>query len=562
MQNNIVTNSHHTLVEHIDLLENSELGFGFYNTNGAYVKIPFPSLRNKVRARAKALKDLGLSAGETTAIFIPDPQEFLISFLAAVYIGALPVPLWFPNPKAGIEIYAASMGRLLGSILARNIITIPMLAPLYTQLSGQVPCIRRVLSLGQNLIDSSNTEGFSGHKAELDDICFLQCTSGSTSDPKGVCISHRNLAVNAQDFLGALDAKPGKDHGVSWLPLYHNMGLIGFGLGPLMYRIEVSFIPTQLFLEKPLTWLDAIHTHRGTITYAPCSAFGQLARQIPQEMVKKWDLSSLRVTGSGSEPVQHETLFAFADHFAAAGFPKESLTPSYGMGEATLGIAFHRHGTIFKTDRISREEYERNKVAVPTQDSNGYVISSCGPALSQMKIKIVGENNVPKGEREVGEILLQGENITTTYYNNPTLSESMRDGWFATGDLGYFADGELYVSGRIKDLIIISGRNIYPQAIEWQIESLPGVKKNSVASFAVKKGDTEGIVVVCEAHDEMPPSQWKLKVAEIVYQSVNVYPENVVIVREGDLPKTASLKVQRARTKTIYEANQFNSLSS
>jgi fatty-acyl-CoA synthase len=386
------------------------------------------------------------------------------------------------------------------------------------------------------------------------DLCFLQFTSGSTSAPKGVMVSHRNLIANANAFLGPHGvARRDDDIAVTWLPLFHDMGLVGFVLGTLVHELPTVLLPTEAFARRPTIWMQAMHDHRGTITFAPNFAFGLAAKRSRDKDTEGLDLTRIRVAGCGAEPINAQVLRAFADRFGPAGFAASALMPSYGMAEATLAISFHPHGTPLLTDRVSAPAMKHGKAtpAAPAADSHELV--SCGRAFPDHAVEIVDEHARVLREREIGEIRTRGPSVTAGYHGDPVATqESFRDGWLYTGDLGYLADGNLYVCGRIKDLIIIRGANFHPQDIERVVADIPTLRRNNAVAFSVLDQGEERLVIAAEGN-RADAAELRQAIANEINATLGLVTRHVAVVRVGSLPKTSSGKVQRRKTKQWFE---------
>jgi fatty-acyl-CoA synthase len=393
---------------------------------------------------------------------------------------------------------------------------------------------------------------------EPDDLCFLQFTSGSTSMPKGVMVTHANLVSNAGDFLGpnGLDRRP-EDIAITWLPLFHDMGLIGFVLGTILHDIPTVLLPTESFARRPTMWMQAMHDYGGTITFAPNFAYSLAVKRSRDKDLEGLDLSKVRIAGCGAEPINPQVMRSFAEHFGRVGFKPEALMPAYGMAEATLAISFHAHGTPMITDRVAARAMRLGKAAPVTAGEESLELMSCGPAFPGHEVKILSEEGQELPERAVGEIVVKGPSVTAGYYqNSEATAQGYRDGWLHTGDLGYLADGNIYVCGRIKDLIIIRGANFYPQDIEWTVAEVEGVRRDNVVAFSVMKDGEEKLVVAAEANSSDAPELRKA-IAIKISETHGLTAGYVAIVRVGSLPKTSSGKAQRRRTKQLYEDGQL-----
>jgi fatty-acyl-CoA synthase len=394
-----------------------------------------------------------------------------------------------------------------------------------------------------------------------DDTCFLQFTSGSTAAPKGVMVTHRNLVANAHAIVrDGLRFEPGRDRGVTWLPLYHDMGLIGFVLAPLLHRIPVVFIQTLSFVKRPSLWMETISKHRGTLTFGPNFAFAVAAKHAARQAPGSWDLSCLRVVGCGAEPIQAGTLRRFVEAHAAFGLDPRAVMPSYGMAEGTLALSFDRLDAPFRTVVIDRAAYERDAQAVPVAGAeigrDRTELVACGRTFPGHRLAIMGQDGSILPERAVGEIVFRGPSVTAGYFGNQEATRAgFRDGWLHTGDLGFLLDGELYVSGRQKDLIILNGRNYYPQAIEWEVERVAGIRKGNVVAFAVAGQDSERLIVAAETAlagvEDLALLLHAVKAQ--VAAELGLAVGEVVLLSPGALPKTSSGKVQRRLTGAEYE---------
>jgi acyl-CoA synthetase (AMP-forming)/AMP-acid ligase II len=390
---------------------------------------------------------------------------------------------------------------------------------------------------------------------------MLQFTSGSTARPKGVVLTHGNLVANSIAIVTEGLAVRDGDHCVSWLPLYHDMGLIGFVVAALVGTVPTTYIPTTLFLRRPAIWLRILSRHKGTMTYAPNFAYALAAAKVRPEDVADIDLSSVRVAGCGAEPIQAETLRAFLARYGSVGFREEAFVPSYGMAESSLGIAF---GEGIPAERLllrDLTEEQRAVVADDAVDDLTVELVGCGTPFSGHALRIVstetGEDLPP---RYVGEIVVKGPSVTSGYFRDPVQTRAVlsEDGWLRTGDLGYQNEaGQLFVCGRVRDLIIVNGRNFYPQDVEWATASVEGVRLGSVVAFGVpsRDGATEGAVVVAESKLWRQPEQRERLIAEVrgaVQRMVGLPLDEVVLVPSRTIPKTTSGKVQRARTRSLY----------
>jgi fatty-acyl-CoA synthase len=331
------------------------------------------------------------------------------------------------------------------------------------------------------------------------------------------------------------------------------MGLIGFVLGTILHDIPTVLLPTESFARRPTMWMEAMSTYGGTITFAPNFAYGLAAKRCRDKDLEGLDLSKIRVAGCGAEPINASVLRGFAERFAPVGFKPEALMPSYGMAEATLAISFSPHAGPMLTDRVDAAAMQQGRAEPARDGRDALELVSCGPQFPLHELRIVSDDGRVLPERQVGEIITRGPSITSGYYNNPEVSaQSYREGWLHTGDLGYIADGNVYVCGRIKDLIIIRGANFYPQDLEWAVSEVPGVRRDNVVAFSVMKDGEERLVIAAEGNSS-DAAELRVTIARRVNETAALTPGHVAVVRVGSLPKTSSGKVQRRRTKQLFE---------
>jgi fatty-acyl-CoA synthase len=496
---------------------------------------------------------MGLSKGDRLALVIPEGHEFVLSFFGAVVAGVVPVPIVPRATFKGVDGYVDILDHIVAASGARVLLSMESLRPIVDKVLERDSRLETV-AMCESAFDGE-TPAFERPAVEASDLCFLQFTSGSTSRPKGVQVTHENLVTNASCFLGPA---PGLDRndddvGVSWLPLYHDMGLIGFILGTIVCDIPVVIIPTAQFARAPLLWLQTIHEYRGTITYAPNFGYELAAKRVKDKDLDNLDLSCIRVAGCGAEPIRAKSLAAFADRLAPAGFDGDkAYLPSYGMAESTLAITFHALGTPIVVDRVDPVAMKNGK-AVPSASTDALELVSCGVPFEGHELRITDDDGRALDEREVGEIVIRGDSVTAGYYKNEeATSAAFREGFLRTGDLGYVADGNLYVCGRVKDLIIINGANHYPQDIEWMIGDLPGVRRGNVVAFSVMTDGREELVLAAEG-SRADAAELRKLIATKVAEGFGLRAMDVAIVPVGTLPKTSSGKAQRRKTKQMYE---------
>ncbi len=502
--------------------------------------------------RGRNLVDLGLQKGDRLAIILPEPEDFVLTFLGAMAFGIVPVPMYPPLGFGKLDAYIASSARIANKAGARALITDAKVQNILWSLVDKVDTLDSIVT-----VDKLTETPKKPHEAPSlahEDLAFLQFTSGSTSAPKGVMVTHGNLLANLDGIMNVGLEIDEDDVAVSWLPLYHDMGLIGFMLAPVWYAVPTTYMSPIEFVKHPRRWMETIDKYRGTIAFAPNFAYALATKRTKDRHLEEYDLSSLKALGCGAEPNHPGTLNGFLDHFAPAKLPRECLLPCYGMAEATLAMTFVGLRDEMSVDTIDAEAYQVDGVATPVEPGPGaleYV--SCGKPFPRHEILVVGEDNAELPERTVGEIVFRGPSVASGYFKDPErTAEAFTEIGLRTGDLGYIANGELFVTGRKKDLIILNGRNYDPQSIEWVVQEVEGIRKGNVVAFSVPGERTEELVIVAEVKGDTADEALTQAVSNAVREELMISPSDVALVGRGALPKTSSGKLQRAKTRADY----------
>jgi fatty-acyl-CoA synthase len=536
----------------------TDIGFTFVGAKGPGqdLFLSFDGVRGASQKRAAHFLREGLRRGDRIALVVPEGEHFIPAFLGALWMGAVPVPLYPPLSLGKLDSFMDALVTILNVAKPKALVTTERVAKILWSAVGRIPSLEKVI-IAEELQREPEGALPEAEKFADDDLAFLQFTSGSTALPKGVMVTHGSLAANCHAIVpGSLHADPKTDVAVSWLPLYHDMGLIGCVLAPVAYGIPCVYIATLSFIKNATIWLETIHNYKGTLSFAPNFAYALVTKRARPEQLARWDLSRMRVFGCGAEPINPVTMRAFADKFAAAGLKPEALLPCYGMAEATLAMAFIRVDEPLRTDRIDPARYHEDKKAAPAS-GEGLEIVNCGHAMPGHEISIQDEDGRMLPERSVGEICFKGPSVAKGYWENPEATrEAGFGGWLRTGDLGYLADGEVYISGRLKDILIINGRNYYPQRIEWLIDELPGVRKGSAVVFTRPGLSSEEIVVAAETR-EQDQATLKAAIASRISEEFQLSVADVALVPPGSLPKTSSGKLQRRKTRDQYLAGKL-----
>jgi 1-acyl-sn-glycerol-3-phosphate acyltransferase len=518
-------------------------------------QITYRELLNSANLIAGSLLERGLNPRETVAIMLPTGSDFFFSFFGVLLAGGIPVPLYPPFRIDQIEEYAHRQVAILRKASARFLITSHQVEGLARLLRPLVPNLAEIIATEQlKRISPGPIRIMLGG----DDPALIQFTSGSTGMPKGVLLTHENILANIRAIVQAA-AFRATDVGVSWLPLYHDMGLIGSWLCPLYFGIPVAILSPITFLTRPERWLWTIHYHQATLSSAPNFAYELCVRKIDDRAVEGLDLSSWRIAFNGAEPVSPDTLARFTRRFAPYGFREETLLPVYGLAESSVALSFPTLGHPPRIDRVARELFERQRKAAPASPSEPSPLRfvSCGIPLPGHEIRIVDHLGQEVAERIEGTLLFRGPSVMRGYFQDPESTEAaFRDGWCDSGDLAYRADGEIFITGRRKDIIIKAGRNLYPQEVEEVAGEISGIRKGCVAAFGITDPDigTEKLVIVAETREKGKEVRRRLagEVMERVAAATDVRPDLVLIVPPGAVPKTSSGKLRRSACREAY----------
>jgi len=541
------------VVDRLDACEGfRESGFTFAGAKGPGedLFLSFHDVRLAAQQRAAHFLAQGIVRGDRIALVIPEGEHFIPAFLGGLWMGAVPVPLYPPLSLGKLDAFMDALVTILNVAKPKALVTTERVAKILWSAVGRIPSIEKVIIAEDLQRELPGTPLPPAETFAEDDLAFLQFTSGSTALPKGVMVTHGSLAANCKAIVyDCLKVDPTIDVAVSWLPLYHDMGLIGLVLAPIFLKIPTVYIPTLSFIKNATIWMETLHKYKGTMSFAPNFAYALVTKRARAEQLARWDLSRMRVFGCGAEPINPETMRAFVEKFAAAGVRPTAVLPCYGMAEATLAISFIGLDEPLKVDRIDSDRYHADKKAAP---GKGLEVVNCGLVIPGHEVSIQDEDGRLLPERSVGEICFRGPSLTKGYWNSPEATrEAGFGGWLKTGDLGYLAGGEVHVSGRIKDILIINGRNYYPQRIEWLVDELPGIRKGSAVVFTRPGASSEEIVVAAETR-ERDEATLKATILTRVNEEFSLSVSDVALVSPGALPKTSSGKLQRRKTREQY----------
>jgi len=524
----------------------------------------YADLQRGARGIAAGLTQRHLQPGQSVAIMLPTGLEFFHAFYGILLAGGVPVPLYPPARPSQIEDHLRRQASILNSCQAPILITLAE-AKLVAQLvRAQVDTLHSVLTIEE----LQGADGVSDYRPRTNDIALLQYTSGSTGNPKGVVLTHANLLANIRAWSQAIELSS-SDVCVSWLPLYHDMGLIGAWLGSLYNACPLVLMSPLAFLARPAAWLWAIHRHRGTITAAPNFAFELCLRRIDDAELAGLDLSSWRLAANGAEPVSPDTLERFITRFAAYGFRRETMAPVYGLAECAVGLAVPPLGRVPRIDRVQRAALSETGRALPAAPNAPQALrfAGCGVALPGHEMRIVDDAGRELPERHVGCLQFRGPSATRGYFRNPEATQRLlRGDWLDSGDIAYLADGEVFLTSRAKDMIIRGGHNLYPYELEEAISQLDGVRKGCVAVFGAfdPAAATERLVAVIETRTVPPEAQEVLRqrITALAVDLLGSPLDDIVLAAPQSVLKTSSGKIRRAATRDAYLAGRLGKRAS
>jgi acyl carrier protein len=506
---------------------------------------------------AAHLAKAGLQHGQMVAIMLPTCKEYLFSFYGVLLAGGVPVPLYPPARLTTIEDHMKRHVGILKSAGPTIMITIPEAKPLAYLLRAQVESLNLILVPAE--MNASSGKNFQPVHGKPGETGFLQYTSGSTGSPKGVVLSHANLMANVRAMGAAVGANP-KDVFVSWLPLYHDLGLIGANFATLVLGFPVVLMSPLSFLSRPVSWMRAIHRHRGTMSGGPNFSFELCLRRIADEDMAGVDLSSWRFAFNAAEPVSPETIVAFEKRFSKYGLRQNCLSPAYGLAESSVGVAITVPGTPWRADRLDRDRFTRTGQAAlaPPGDASPLIVIGCGTAIPGHDMRVVDAAGMELPDRHEGLLQFRGPSSTSGYYHNPEASKTLFAGeWLNTGDRAYLSEGVLFLTGREKDIIIRGGRNISPYELEQAVGDLAGIRRGCVAVFGSRDAasGTERVVVLAEMRDKDDSRHNDLKrmINELAVGLIGAPADDIVLAPPATVPKTSSGKIRRVAAREFYE---------
>ncbi len=543
-----------TLGEALDYAARGKRGLNFHDARGNLVRpYPFSELREDALDQAYRLIAAGVKPGDRIALIAETGTEFASLFFGVVYAGGWPVPLPLPTSFGGAQSYIDQLSVQLQSCDP----TMLLFPPEIGAMCAEAARLCSVEGIGWAEFNARPAAPVTLPEAKTSDIAYLQYSSGSTRFPHGVAITHNALLNNLAAHSHGMNVTDG-DRCVSWLPWYHDMGLVGCLLSVVANQVSTDYLKTEDFARRPLAWLDLISRNQGnTLSYSPTFGYDICARRMSSQTKasERFDLSRWRVAGNGADMIRPDVMQNFVDAFADAGFKASAFLPSYGLAEATLAVSIMPPGEGIIVELVEETQLSGEDTARADRPQRFRAIVNCGKPARDMRIEIREEDGTPLPEKAIGKVWCKGPSVMVGYFRDPEATAAcLVDGWLDTGDMGYMSDGYIYIVGRAKDMIIINGKNHWPQDIEWAVEQLPAFKQGDVAAFAITTPggeETPAVLVQCRTSDEQERLRLRDEIRERV-RSVTGMNCVIELVPPRTLPRTSSGKLSRAKARNLY----------
>jgi fatty-acyl-CoA synthase len=551
-----------TFNEAIDYAARSKKGLNFHDMRGQLARVyPFSEMREDALEMARRLVAAGIGPEDRVALIAETGPDFAALFCACVYAGAWPVPLPLPTTFGGKDNFIDQLAVQLQSSDPAILLYPEEIVDMASAAAARQGCFF------ESWQDFARREAPECElpEASPDDICYLQYSSGSTRFPTGVAVTHAALLHNLYGHATTMNLGE-NDRVVSWLPWYHDMGLVGCFLSLIANQVSVDYLKPDGFARRPLAWLDMISANKGnTLSYSPTFGYDICARRISSQshVAERFDLSRWRIAGNGADMIRPDVMQNFVNAFAPAGFKASAFTPSYGLAEAVLAVTVMPPGEGIRVELVEEERLSGTPRDL-SRPARYRAIVNCGKPLPDMEVEIRGESGVLRGDHQIGKVWCRGPSVMHSYFRNEeATSDCLVNGWLDTGDMGYIADGYLFIVGRAKDMIIINGKNHWPQDIEWAVEQLPGFNHGDIAAFAIETDTGEeapAVLVHCRVSDPVERVRLRELIADKV-RSVTGMSCVVELVPPRTLPRTSSGKLSRAKAKKLYLSGEIVPIS-
>jgi len=548
-----------TLGEALDYAAGGTRGLNFHDPRGNLIRAyPFAELRADALGVASRLIARGIEPGARIAMLAETGADFAAAFFGAIYAGIWPVPLPLPTSFGGKDAYIDQLAVQLSS-------SDPILLLYPQELEAMAEAAaeaRGVQALSYENLAEEEAAAVDLPPADTDAIAYLQYSSGSTRFPHGVAITHRALMSNLAAHSIGMHVQTG-DRCVSWLPWYHDMGLVGCLLSPVANQVSTDYLKTEDFARRPLAWLDLISRNPGTtLSYSPTFGYDICARRMSSQTraSDRFDLTRWRVAGNGADMIRPDVMQAFVDAFAEAGFDAKAFLPSYGLAEATLAVSIMPPGEGIMVELVAKTELSGGGSATIGRPQRYRAVVNCGVPAREMEIQIRDEDGNALPDRAIGKVWCRGPSVMVGYFRDQEATDAcLVDGWLDTGDMGYMSGGYIYIVGRAKDMIIINGRNHWPQDIEWAVEQLPGFKAGDIAAFAITTPggeETPAVLVQCRTTDPEERARLREEIRERV-RAITGMNCVVELVPPKTLPRTSSGKLSRSKARNLYLSGEI-----
>lgn len=552
-----------SLTEALDYAATGKSGLNFYSGRLELIKtLPYRELREAAVAMARRMMRVGLRPGDRVALIADTDADFVRAFAACQYAALIPAPLPLPLAFGGRDGYVAQIRHMMAEAKVGAAFAPEWLqawleeaaAGLDLKFCGTAAQMDLLPELAADL-PPVDTNGLS----------YLQFSSGSTRAPTGVAITHQALMSNTAAIVRHGLAVREGDRAVSWLPFYHDMGLVGFVLSPIVSQLSVDYMATRDFARRPLGWLSLMSSNGGTIAFSPSFGYELCTKRATTGAgaAPDLDLSRWRVAGIGGDMIRPQMLERFIATFGPLGFKPGTFVPSYGMAETTLAVTFRELGQGVQVDRVDTFLLENERRAVPADGESARArdFVTCGRVIPEHELEVRDDDGVVLGEREVGRVFVRGPSLMTGYDHRPEETRQVlgRDGWLDTGDLGYMIGDELVITGRSKDIIIINGRNLWPQDLEFTAEQVEGVRPGDAAAFALDQAEEERVVMLIQCRASAPETrQILVQSVTATLRKVHGIEPHVALVPNNALPMTSSGKLSRTGARKAYLAGRFD----
>lgn len=552
-----------TFNDAIDYAAQSRKGLNFHDMRGELARVyPYSEMREDALVMARRLIAAGIGREDRVALIAETGPDFAALFCACVYVGAWPVPLPLPTSFGGKESFIDQLAVQLMSSDPKLLLYPEEIAEMASTAAARQGC------------EAQSWQDFEQRPApecdlpaaSPDDICYLQYSSGSTRFPTGVAVTHKALLHNLYGHSTTMELGE-NDRCISWLPWYHDMGLVGCLLSLIANQVSGDYLKPDAFARRPLAWLDMISRNQGnSMSYSPTFGYDICARRISSQsnVAERFDLSRWRIAGNGADMIRPDVMQSFVNAFAPAGFKASSFTPSYGLAEAVLAVTVMPPGEGIRVELVEEERLSGAPRDL-SRPARYRAIVNCGKPLPDMEVAIRGENGDTRADHQIGKVWCRGPSVMHSYFRNEEATHDClvpdADGaiWLDTGDMGYTAKGYLFIVGRAKDMIIINGKNHWPQDIEWAVEQLPGFNHGDIAAFSIETENGEeapAVLVHCKVSDPEERVRLRDQIADKV-RSVTGMSCIVELVPPRTLPRTSSGKLSRAKAKKLYLAGEI-----